>query len=552
MAETFNFALRKLIDKNRGIKSRQEQTGMGILPASVKYQPRQYNNMTKQRQNPVVYLVDMLILTGSFLLVALYKPATARYLSDEYLYAFGGLAVVWTISSFYFKKYSFRKKHGVDRLVRVILLSNFVSLGSILIFFTLFWISGYSRLMLFGTVTLATLLELFAGNLYSSLIRTKTIDGHDPHNPPPHSWEIAEARSAADYSEYRVSTGEIRTAVEQECGPGIYEFMARHIEGDGDRTLIVSTGSRFNIEMQPEGFYRAVVNMKRVNDIRLINKFFESVNRKLPEGGIFIGCAETTQQRKKRILKKYPPLLRWVMYLLDYILKRVFPKFLLTRKFYYLVTRGNNRVLSRAELLGRLYSCGFELVEDEFVNGLYCYSVRKKKEPVYDLDPTYGAFIKLRRIGKAGSIIRVYKFRTMHPYSEYLQDFMLQRNNLDKGGKYRNDFRVTTLGGIMRALWIDELPMLLNLLKGDVKPVGIRPLSPQYFALYDKDLQERRIKYRPGLVPPFYADMPHTLQEIQDSERRYLDSYDRRPLLTDTRYFFRAMWNIIFKKARSR
>ncbi len=508
--------------------------------------------MADHKKKLFIYLADMMILTGSFLVVALYKPATARYLSDEYLFAFAALAVVWTVSSFYFRKYSFKKKHKIERLVKVVLLSNFVSLGAILIFFTLLWISGYSRLMLFGTVTLATIIELFAGNLYSSLIKTRTSNGHDVFNPPPRAWEIAEARRAADFSDFTMSTEKVRMAVEEECGPGIHRFMARHIDGDCDRTLIVSTGSRFNIELQPEGFYRSVVNMRRVNDIRLINKFFESVNRKLPENGLFIGCAETTLQRKKRILKKYPPLLNRVMYVLDYILKRVFPKFILTRKFYYMATRGNNRVLSRAELLGRLYSCGFELVEDKFVNGLYCYSARKTGEPHYDLNPTYGPFIKLRRIGKGGRIIRVYKFRTMHPYAEYLQDFLFENNNLDNGGKYKDDFRVTTLGRLMRALWIDELPMFFNLLKGEVKPVGVRPLSPQYFNLYDNDLQERRVRYRPGLVPPFYYDMPGTLEEIQESERRYLEAYDRNPLLTDTRYFFRAFWNIVVKKARSR
>ncbi len=507
--------------------------------------------MAHHRQKLIIFLLDMLILTGSFLVVALYKPATARYLSDEYLYAFAALVVVWTVSSFYFKKYSFKKKHKVDRLVKVVLLSNFVSLGVILVIFTLLWISGYSRLMLFGTITLATLLELFAGNLYGSLIRTTTRNGHDLVNPPPRAWEIAEARNCEDYSDFTLNTEKVMLAVEEECGPGIHNFMAGHIDGGCDRTLVVSTGSRFNIEMQPDGFYKAVVNMKRVNDIRLINKFFESVSRKLPPDGIFIGCAETTVQRKKRILKKYPPVLNRVMYLLDYILKRVFPKFILTRKLYYLITRGSNRVLSRAELLGRLYSCGFELKGDQFVNGLYCFSATKSGEPVYDLSPTYGPFVKLRRVGKDGKPIRVYKFRTMHPYAEYLQDFLFETNNLDNGGKYKNDFRVTTLGRIMRALWIDELPMFINFLKGEVKLVGVRPLSRQYFSLYDEELQERRVRYRPGLVPPFYYDMPQTLREIQDSERRYLDEYDRSPLLTDTRYLFGAMYNIIFKKARS-
>ncbi len=507
--------------------------------------------MASHRQRLIIFILDLMILTGSFLLVALYKPATARYLSDEYLYAFAALLVVWPASSICLKKYSFRKEHTIGQLVRAVLLSNFVSLGVILVFFTLFWISGYSRLMLFGTIGLATLLELVTGNLYHSLIQTKT-NGQDLLNPPARPSELKMARAARDYSEQTLSSDVIKRAVEEECGAGIYPFMCRQLDDKCERTLFVSTSSRFNIEMQPGDFLKAVVNMKRVNDIRYINKFFESVNRKLPEGGIFIGCAETKDLRKKRILAKYPPLLNRVFYFFDYLIKRVFPKFIFTHKIYYLLTRGNNRVLSRAELLGRLYSCGFHVAGEEYINGLYCFSVKKAATPVYDFNPTYGIFVKLRRIGREGKTIRVYKLRTMHPYAEYLQDYMFEKNNLDKGGKYRDDFRVTTLGRMLRTLWIDELPMLFNLLKGEVKIVGVRPLSMNYFKLYEKDLQERRVNYKPGLVPPFYADMPKTLPEIQNSEIKYLDSYDKRPWLTDFTYFNRAAWNIVFKNARSR
>ena len=146
----------------------------------------------------------------------------------------------------------------------------------------------------------------------------------------------------------------------------------------------------------------------------------------------------------------------------------------------------------------------------------------------------------------------MYKLRTMHPYSEYLQQYVYEHSKLEEGGKFRNDFRVHTLGRFMRRFWLDELPMLFNLLKGDLKPVGVRPLSRHYFDLYDESLKAKRIRTRPGLIPPFYADMPGTLEEIQHSENKYLDEYFRRPFLTDCRYFHKAMYNIIFRKARSR
>jgi len=85
----------------------------------------------------------------------------------------------------------------------------------------------------------------------------------------------------------------------------------------------------------------------------------------------------------------------------------------------------------------------------------------------------------------------------MHPYSEYLQEYVFKLAGLKKGGKLENDFRLTGWGKVMRKLWLDELPMLYNWVKGELQIVGVRPLSMQYFSLYDKELQDMR-----GLVNP--------------------------------------------------
>ena len=164
----------------------------------------------------------------------------------------------------------------------------------------------------------------------------------------------------------------------------------------------------------------------------------------------------------------------------------------------------------------------------------------------------YGMLIKLKRCGKNGEIFTVYKFRTMHPYAEFLQQFIYQQNSLAEGGKFKKDIRVTTFRHIMRKYWIDELPMLFNLLKGDMKIVGVRPLSEHYFSLYDLELQQMRMKHKPGLMPPFYADMPKTLPEIQASEKRYLtECVQNGQFRTDVKYFFLILKNILFNKARS-
>ncbi len=139
----------------------------------------------------------------------------------------------------------------------------------------------------------------------------------------------------------------------------------------------------------------------------------------------------------------------------------------------------------------------------------------------------------------------------MHPYSEFIQEYVYNMHDLGDGGKFRDDFRITSWGRFARRIWLDELPMLINLFKGNMKLVGVRPLSQHYFELYRPEVRDRRIRYKPGLIPPYYADMPEGLDEIQDSELRYLNAYDKKPLLTDTRYFLRSIRNILFLYARS-
>ncbi|MBI9054693.1 MAG: sugar transferase [Bacteroidales bacterium] len=167
------------------------------------------------------------------------------------------------------------------------------------------------------------------------------------------------------------------------------------------------------------------------------------------------------------------------------------------------------------------------------------------------MEPTYGPLVKLNRVGKNGKIIHVYKLRTMHPYAEYLQEYIYDKSALQEGGKFKDDFRITTLGKFFRKFWIDELPMLINFIRGEMKIIGVRPLSKHYFSLYSTELQEKRTKSKPGLIPPFYVDMPKTLDEIQASEMKYLIAQEKHPFLTDWKYFWKAVWNILFRRARS-
>ena len=98
-----------------------------------------------------------------------------------------------------------------------------------------------------------------------------------------------------------------------------------------------------------------------------------------------------------------------------------------------------------------------------------------------------GVFFTQERPGRNAKIFRVIKFKTM-------------ADERDKDGKLLPDEkRLTRVGRVVRSLSIDELPQLINVLKGDMAFVGPRPLLPKYLPLYSKE-QFRRHEVRPGIT----------------------------------------------------
>jgi hypothetical protein len=506
--------------------------------------------------------IDLFLLGISYLIITWIKSGLGSYLTPDYLIGLGILAFVWIFLSTVFKKF-FPKNPPQGSVTLHLIVINLLIFGTAVIIMYGARSMDYSRLIIFGTIAILTLLEIIVSKTYRLVIQNGNGNGignaiiappgRTKREKPP---TPEEARLWAEH-EIRIrsislSTIQLKEDIIEECGELAYNYIAENIDLLDPKNLVISTTTRFNLLYQPEGYLKGIINLKKVNDIRYVNKFFETINAKLPINGKFIGCAETKDQRKKRILGKFPPVFNWIYYFFDFIIKRVFPKFSLTKGLYFFLTRGENRVLTRAEILGRLYSCGFEVEDEQFVTGMYFFCMNKITEPVFPKKPTYGALVKLPRIGRDGKIIRVYKMRTMHPYAEFLQSYVYNKHSLQDGGKFKNDFRISSTGRLMRALWIDELPMLINWMRGELKLVGVRPLSEQYFSLYSKEHQARRNKYKPGLIPPFYADLPKSLEEIEASEKKFLDVYDTHPFRTNWRYFWKAWYNIVFKKARSK
>ena len=326
----------------------------------------------------------------------------------------------------------------------------------------------------------------------------------------------------------------------------VFDYLDNYVDFTSNKSIVVlkSNSKRLDYTVDIDN----VVSLQRINDVRYINKYFEKVNSKLDVGGIFVGCFETLGARMHRKKINKIPVLSSIYFSAEFLFKRILPKISFTKKYYFDITKGNDRLLSKAEGLGRLVSCGFKIMDFKSINGLLYFVVKKVDEPTFDSNPSYGPLYKMPRLGRNGKTIGVYKFRTMHPYSEYLQDFIVNANGYAKTGKPADDFRIPKWGKFMRRVWLDELPQLYNVLKGELKLVGIRPVSQRYFQDIPKEMQKLRLTQKPGCIPPYVAlNRSGNVMSVLQSEKEYLEEKINNPFTTDMKYFFHAIFNIIFK-----
>lgn len=145
-----------------------------------------------------------------------------------------------------------------------------------------------------------------------------------------------------------------------------------------------------------------------------------------------------------------------------------------------------------------------------------------------------GAFFFQERPGKNGKIFKVIKFKTM-------------TDERDANGKLLPDeVRLTKVGKFVRSTSIDELPQLVNVLKGDMALIGPRPLLVQYLPLYSKE-QMRRHEVRPGISG--WAQC-HGRNAITWKQKFEYDVWyvDHCSLLTDIKVIFITINNVLRRK----
>ena len=158
------------------------------------------------------------------------------------------------------------------------------------------------------------------------------------------------------------------------------------------------------------------------------------------------------------------------------------------------------------------------------------------------------------RIGLKNSRFQIWKFATM------------LKNSMNMGAgsiTLQNDFRVTPVGRVLRKTKINELPQIINILKGDISIVGPRPLVTKTFMAYSDEIQSKIYNVKPGLTgigSIVFRDEESLISSVKDEDphefyKRVIAPYkgelemwyqDHRSFLLDLRLIFMTAWVIIF------
>ena len=137
-------------------------------------------------------------------------------------------------------------------------------------------------------------------------------------------------------------------------------------------------------------------------------------------------------------------------------------------------------------------------------------------------------FFKQERVGRHGEAFWLWKFRSM----------VVDAPEKGPALTTRNDWRVTGVGRVLRATKADELPQLLNVLRGDMSLVGPRPEVPKFVAFWPPDVKQRVLSVRPGLTDnaAISIDEQAMLASATDPEWTYVHDVMPMKLASYERY----------------
>ena len=161
------------------------------------------------------------------------------------------------------------------------------------------------------------------------------------------------------------------------------------------------------------------------------------------------------------------------------------------------------------------------------------------------IDSKGPVFFKHKRIGKHGKKLEIYKFRTMiENAEEAMKNFTEeQKKEFAENFKLENDPRVTRVGKILRKTSLDELPQIINILKGEMSIIGPRPVVRSELEKYGSN-QDKFLSVAPGLTGYWAAN---GRSDVSYEERMALELYyvNNRSLILDMKIFFKTIGSVL-------
>ncbi|MBR0427033.1 MAG: sugar transferase [Clostridia bacterium] len=167
---------------------------------------------------------------------------------------------------------------------------------------------------------------------------------------------------------------------------------------------------------------------------------------------------------------------------------------------------------------------------------------------IIKLDSKGPVFFVHSRIGEKGKSIGIYKFRTMVNNAEDLIKSFTpeQKEEFEKSYKLENDPRITKIGNFLRKTSLDELPQILNILKGELSIIGPRPIIQAELDKYEEN-KDKFLSVRPGLTGYWAANgrSDTTYEERMKMELYYVDNMSFK---LDVKIFFKTIFAVLKKE----
>ncbi len=362
-----------------------------------------------------------------------------------------------------------------------------------------------------------------------------------------------------------VDSAAILDIIRSRLPPRLADFIGTNLppsKGPLSSVVILDDIASPNVEASREAA-GLVVGTTPLNHVRRLNLFLNHCTNRLAMGGYLVLRYTPLEEVNADLRRRYPGVLYVPAFALHFLLYRALPKIPWVDKLFtspvgpsidkvlLKATKRRNRVLSKAEVWGRLAYYGIEVLAEEVDAGERVLLAKRVGPPVANRKPSFYAIVALEKVGLDGEVMRLHKVRSMYPFSEFLQKAIFQSHGLSATGKFKNDFRITEYGKLFRRHWIDELPGLYDWLRGDIKLVGMRATSPHFLSLYPKEVYDKYIQIKPGLVPPIFDEKTAGFEQIVEVEDTYLRRYLDAPVKTDIQYFWYTFRDIFIRKVRS-